>query len=182
MFGRLKFYLRSWDAFAETYRARKYGRWEIPRTCRGRDRLRATNLNVGKSHCSHTVRNNRPRNPGDGERGSAKFRSPRRDAHKKEPRDTLSTRVRERVSEDQQPGSRRVLVAWWIFISPRVKSERRRGKHRVNYKVNGREIRLSCLLLSRSDVTENRHGNQTRAHGLTTSVTWSKLPAGCWYG
>lgn len=36
---------------------------------------------------------------GDGEHGSAKFRSPRRDAHKKEPRDTLNSRVRESERE-----------------------------------------------------------------------------------
>jgi len=79
VFEHLKFYLRG------KARSRKHTA-EIPRTCRRQrrgSRLLA-NLNAGKSRCSRAIRNNRSsRNPGPATPGSAKFRSPQRDAHKK---------------------------------------------------------------------------------------------------
>lgn len=67
------------------------------------------NLNTSKSHCSRTARNNGFQNPGcdDDAPGSAKFRSPRRDAHKKDRRDTVTLApgmVRESERGVQQTG------------------------------------------------------------------------------
>lgn len=168
MSGHLKFYLNSWDAFAETYRARKYGRWEIPRTCRGRDRLRATNLNVGKSHCSHTLGTKQPSTESWLAMVSTGVRNfGRRDVMriKRSPVTPLTLGF-ERVSERQQPGSPGPGCTANIYFATGENDERCEEKHRVNYKVNGREIRLSCLLLSRSDVTGSCHRNQTRVHEL----------------
>lgn len=102
----------------ETYNSRpRYSvAAEIRGTCRGRDRPRA-NLDAGKSRCSHTARETTAV-PGISARrvspGSAKFRSRRRDAHKKghRPPYSAANRATLRVAEEATQAEDGLLPGW----------------------------------------------------------------------
>lgn len=148
--------------------AHRHDRWEIPRTSRGWDRLcewqTSTPVNL-TALIRHETTVSRIL-ADDGEPGSAKFRSPRRDAHKKDRRDTviLASGMFEREWARSNNRARRVwLHDEYLFRCGWNANDV--GKQRVNYKVNGREICLSRLFSSRNSVTESRHRNRNRVCG-----------------